>query len=114
MTLAKAKGFGSQRKGLTDNNRGAGISCSLYRVGPGKAAFPKHAHLANDEAIFMLKGKGSLTIGDETFEVAQGDYVHLPKGEGGRAHLRQHLRYGHGIFMHVHLSSARSGVLSRL
>ena len=78
--------FGSQRKGLTDSNRGAGISCSLYRVAPGKAAFPKHAHLANDEAIFMLKGQGSLTIGDETFEVNQGDYVHLPKGESG-AHI---------------------------
>ena len=75
--------FKSQRKGLTDRTANKGIGCSLYRVAPGKAAFPKHGHLANDEAVFVLKGSGTMIVGDKEFAVEEGDYVSLPKGEDG-------------------------------
>ena len=73
--------FTSHRKGLTPRMGGQGIGCAVYKVGPGKSAFPKHAHLTNDEAIFVLKGQGTMHMGDTTFEVKEGDYVPLPKGE---------------------------------
>jgi len=66
---------------LTDMNANHGIGCSAFRVEPGKRAFPKHAHLANDEAIFIVSGTGAMTIGDETAAVKAGDFVMLPKGE---------------------------------
>ena len=71
---------------LTDMNENHDLGCSAFRVEPGKRAFPKHAHLANDEALFIVSGTGSLTIGDETENVAAGDFVMLPKGEA-HAHI---------------------------
>jgi len=75
--------YESQRKGLTDNLRTSGIGCSMFRVAPGKSAFPKHAHLANDESVFVLRGTGTMIVGDNEFDVKEGDYIPLPKGEDG-------------------------------
>ena len=66
---------------LTSMSDGHGIGCGAYRVKPGKRAFPKHAHVANDEALFIISGSGALTIGDDTVAVAEGDFVMLPRGE---------------------------------
>ena len=66
---------------LTNMNDNHGLGCTAFRVEPGKRAFPKHAHLANDEALFIVSGSGALTIGDETDAVTAGDFVMLPKGE---------------------------------
>lgn len=66
---------------LTDMNDNHDLGCSAFRVPPGKRAFPKHAHLANDEAIFVVSGCGELTIGDEAAPVTAGDFIMLPKGE---------------------------------
>ncbi len=56
------------------------LGCTAYSVKPGKRAFPKHGHLVNDEAIYVISGSGSLTVGDETEGVTAGDYVWLPRG----------------------------------
>ncbi|MBT8422177.1 MAG: cupin domain-containing protein [Gammaproteobacteria bacterium] len=66
---------------LTDMNDNHELGCSAFCVAPGKRAFPKHAHLANDEALFIVSGSGALTIGDETDTVIAGDFIMLPKGE---------------------------------
>ncbi|MGI9290361.1 MAG: cupin domain-containing protein [Gammaproteobacteria bacterium] len=65
---------------LTDLRDGHDLGCGAFRVKPGKRAFPKHAHLANDEAIYIVSGQGSLTVGDETAVVEAGDFILLPKG----------------------------------
>ena len=72
--------FECQRKGLTDRS-GSGLGVCALKLAPGKSAFPKHAHLTNDEAIFVLSGTGTMQMGDDSFEVKEGDYVPLPKGE---------------------------------
>jgi uncharacterized cupin superfamily protein len=65
---------------LTDLRDGHEIGCGAFRVNPGKRAFPKHAHLANDEALFIVSGEGTLTVGEENTRVAAGDFVLLPSG----------------------------------
>jgi uncharacterized cupin superfamily protein len=40
-----------------------------------------HAHLNNEEAIFMLHGRGTLRIGKERVPVRPGDWIALPAGE---------------------------------
>jgi len=40
--------------------------------------------MANDEAIYILAGKGTLSYGEEEYPVRPGDYIHLPAG--GEAH----------------------------
>ena len=54
------------------------LGISLYKLEPGKRAFPFHAHFANDEAILITKGTGTLRYGEEEVPLKEGDYVHLP------------------------------------
>jgi uncharacterized cupin superfamily protein len=74
--------FGYRRKQLGATAGGRRVGCSLYEVPPGRAAFPRHYHLANEEAIYVLEGSGTLRIGrrGEEVEVSEGDYVALPIG----------------------------------
>lgn len=60
---------------------------SLYRLAPGKRAFPRHEHLANDEGILVTRGSGTLRYGDEEIELGEGDYVHLPAASGRAHHM---------------------------
>ena len=60
---------------------------SLYRLAPGKRAFPRHEHLANDEGILVTRGSGTLRYGDQEIALAEGDYVHLPAASGRAHHM---------------------------
>jgi uncharacterized cupin superfamily protein len=44
----------------------------------GRRARPYHYHLANEEAVYVLEGSGTLRIGGEEIQVSEGDYVALP------------------------------------
>jgi uncharacterized cupin superfamily protein len=79
--------FFHQRKTLTpfDQPYAPKLGISLYRLQPGKRAFPFHEHFANDEAILITRGSGTLRYGDEEIPLVEGDYVHLPAASG-KAH----------------------------
>lgn len=70
--------FDYQRKWFTPAVGARQLGCSLYRVAAGKTAFPHHRHFANEEAIYVLAGRGTLRIDDAEFPVGPGDYVALP------------------------------------
>jgi uncharacterized cupin superfamily protein len=70
--------FGYRRKQLGSAAGGEKLGCSLYEVPPGCRAWPYHYHLANEEAIYVLGGSGTLRIGGEEVLVSEGDYVALP------------------------------------
>jgi uncharacterized cupin superfamily protein len=69
----------SKRLGVAAGNKRLG--CSLYEVAPGKRAFPMHAHLANEEALYVLEGEGTVRIADGEVHVQAGDYVAFPTGQ---------------------------------
>ncbi len=75
--------FGFKRKSLGAATGGERLGCSLYEVLPGKRAWPRHYHLANEEAIFVLEGRGTLRIGEKEVAISAGDYVTLLAGEEG-------------------------------
>ena len=54
------------------------LGCRIIQLEPGKRPWPAHYHLGNEEAIYVLKGKGSLRLGKDTFAVKAGDYIALP------------------------------------
>jgi uncharacterized cupin superfamily protein len=70
--------FGYRRKPLGSAAGGEKLGCSLYEVPPGRRAWPYHYHLANEEAIYVLEGSGTLRIGEEELPISEGDYVALP------------------------------------
>ncbi len=55
--------FGHRRKQLGSATGGQKLGCSLYEVPPGRRAWPCHYHLANEEAIYILKGSGTRKSG---------------------------------------------------
>jgi uncharacterized cupin superfamily protein len=72
--------FGHRRKQLGSAAGAERLGCSLYEIPPGRRAWPYHYHLANEEAIYVLEGSGTLRMGGEQVEISCGDYVALPVG----------------------------------
>jgi len=52
----------------------------MVELDPGKTAWPFHFHRANEEAIYVLAGVGTLRLGSERLRVRTGDYVAMPIG----------------------------------
>jgi uncharacterized cupin superfamily protein len=87
-TLAAGTKFGAAMKHLGFATGGRGIGCTWYEVAPGRAAFPRHFHCANEESLFVLEGEGTLRIGGDTVSVRAGDYMTFPVGPDHAHQLR--------------------------
>lgn len=59
------------------------LGASVFELGPRQAAFPYHAHLANEEMLIVLDGTPVLRTpsGERTLE--QGELVAFPAGPDG-------------------------------
>ena len=71
---------------LADSIGGRAIGANVTTVPPGKAAFPMHHHLANEEHFFVLSGTGVLRIGPDAYPVRAHDYIVNLPGAADQAH----------------------------
>jgi uncharacterized cupin superfamily protein len=60
------------------------LGVHIMTVAPGDHSSEYHCHKYEDEAIYVLSGRGTSVIGDETFKIASGDFIGFPGG--GPAH----------------------------
>ncbi|MEM7152912.1 MAG: cupin domain-containing protein [Myxococcota bacterium] len=72
--------FARRRRRLADSTEAQNLGCSMIELDPGKTAFPFHYHLANEEALYVLAGEGTLRLGAERVRVRTGDYIAFPPG----------------------------------
>lgn len=72
-----------RRKRLGAAAGGDRLGCSLYELAPGDEAWPYHFHTANEEALYVLSGTGTLRLDGETHTVRPGDYAAFPSDEPG-------------------------------
>jgi uncharacterized cupin superfamily protein len=74
--------WGATYKVLTPSMRprGGSLGINHMRLAPGHAAVPFHYHLREDEAFYVLSGRGVLRYGDELFDLRPGDCVACPAG----------------------------------
>ena len=93
------------RRKLAAETGGQQIGCSLYRVPPGVNPWPRHYHLANEEAIYVLEGEGAILIGDEKHALKAGVYVALP---AGGAHAHQVLNESDGDLVFLCMSTMQN------
>lgn len=56
---------------------------SVYEVPPGKAAYPYHYHMKDEETFFILQGEGTLKTPKGEKTVRTGDFLFFPAGSGG-------------------------------
>jgi uncharacterized cupin superfamily protein len=72
-----------RRKQLGEAAGGERLGCSLYELPAGRKSWPYHYHAANEEAIYVLSGAGSIRLDGETYDLEAGTYVPLPVGDAG-------------------------------
>ena len=51
----------------------------IVDVGP-EAGPPPHIHHLEEEQFYVLEGQLTYSVGDQTFEVRTGDFIHIPRG----------------------------------
>lgn len=74
---------GGRWKRLGRQAGGTRLGCTLEDIEPGGRPARYHYHLANEEAMYVLDGDGTLrTPGGET-AIEAGDYVSFPVGASG-------------------------------
>ncbi|GMQ59557.1 hypothetical protein AN1V17_39540 [Vallitalea sediminicola] len=61
---------------------------AIYEIPPKKISYPYHYHLKNEEAFYIISGKGLLKTHDSERVVTKGDIIVCPPSEKG-AHLLQ-------------------------
>lgn len=72
---------GSEIRPLIDRTTSAVELCSLAEeVLPPGARVGRHHHIETEEIYYVLGGRGSMTVGDESREVSAGDAVFIPRG----------------------------------
>lgn len=72
--------FAHEDKWLGAAAGGKMIGTSFYKLMPGKKCFPYHYHYANEEAVLVLEGSGTLRMNDGMHPIKQGDYIAFPVG----------------------------------
>jgi len=80
MELSHGERIAFRRKLLGQATGAEKLGCSLFEVAPGKRAFPFHYHFANEEALYILSGAGTLRLGAEEFAVGAGHFVSFRTG----------------------------------
>lgn len=66
--------FAYQDKWLAAAAGGEKLGATLYKLMPGKKACPYHYHYANEEAVFVLDGTGTLRLNNQMISITQDDY----------------------------------------
>ncbi len=64
---------------LADARKG-GLGVIHNRLPPGGVGCPFHWHAREDEAFYVLSGRGVLRYGDAVYEIGPGDCVSCPAG----------------------------------
>jgi uncharacterized cupin superfamily protein len=78
--LAQGERFAYRRKLLGQASGAEKLGCSMFEIAPGKRAFPFHYHFANEEALYIVSGAGTLRLGAEEFAVGAGHFVSFRSG----------------------------------
>ena len=63
------------------------LGASLWEVEPGQAAYPYHAHMAEEELLVILDGRPSIRTPDGWNDHEPGDVVSFTTGEEGAHQL---------------------------
>jgi mannose-6-phosphate isomerase-like protein (cupin superfamily) len=51
-----------------------------FNVGVVPSAVPDHYHKISDEIYYIHEGKGRMRLGEEYRDVAEGDFLSIPRG----------------------------------
>jgi quercetin dioxygenase-like cupin family protein len=64
---------------VTGEESGGSYFTLIVDIGPGLGP-PPHIHHLEDEQFYVLEGQLTYVVGDRTFQVSAGDFIHIPRG----------------------------------
>lgn len=70
---------------LKDNKLLKNLVLSSTDLKPNKST-RGHSHAGQEEVYFFISGRGRMEVGDDLFEVQEGDVVLIPDGSFHRVH----------------------------
>jgi len=91
----------NRRLGTAAGN--AQLGATLTELPPGAISYPFHYHCANEEAIYVVSGTGTVRIGDARVAVRAGDWIALPVGPD---HAHQMINDGNEALIYLCVSTA--------
>lgn len=74
-----------------------GIAAFIYNL-PAGSHIPLHKHPTTDEIFYIIKGRFRFTVGDQTFEAAEGDVI---QGHMNVPHTFENIGDGPAAFLSV-------------
>ncbi len=89
--LREQDGFFARRARISRQAGSERLGLSLWELPAGQAAYPYHFHYTEEEMVLVLQGTPSLRTPAGLRELAEGEVVCFPRGEGG----------GHQLFNHT-------------
>ena len=75
--------YGLRAKRLARQAGGRKLGCTYYEIPPGKRPYPYHYHAANEEALYVVGGRGTLRLAGQEIPIAAGHYVACRTGAEG-------------------------------
>ncbi|MSP37760.1 MAG: cupin domain-containing protein [Deltaproteobacteria bacterium] len=54
------------------------LGVHVMTIAPGDRSSEYHTHRYEDEAIYVLSGRGTAVIGEESFKIGSGDFLGFP------------------------------------
>ena len=77
-SFGKGDKFHAERAPVSSLIGASMLGYAVIRVGPGKRAWPYHAHHAIEELFFILSGAGTLRHAGDEYPIRAGDFVCSP------------------------------------
>ena len=81
--VRQGEGFECRRARLGLQTGVTRVGASLWELPPGRAPYPYHFHLTEDEILILLEGTLSLRTPEGWRDMEQGEVVGFPVGEAG-------------------------------
>ncbi|OOM77640.1 cupin domain-containing protein [Clostridium sp. BL-8] len=78
---SKHEGYEYYKRELVSKGAAEQCAISVYEIPPGKSAYPYHYHTKNEEAFYIISGRGLLKTPTECKEVSAGDFLFFPANE---------------------------------
>lgn len=97
-------GVSFRRKELSTAADGDDLGCSLYELPPGGRSWPYHYHAANEEAMYVLAGEGTVDAPEGSIRVRPGAYLTFAADADGAHRV---VNDGDGPLRYLMLSTMR-------
>ena len=76
--FGKGDKFSAHRAAVSSQVGANKLGYAVFKLEPGKRAFPYHSHHVIEEMFFVIQGNGTLRHADEEYPIREGDFICSP------------------------------------